>query len=144
MSGIAGIKNLDSTVKEIKQRIEEYPANINKKLIELEDRSRINNICIDRIVESPKERWEECEMKVQELFKMKMEIEEIEWGLNIEIDHCHCINPKKKDPTCPQTIICRLTKFKEKQKILINANVLKDTVIFIYEDYCKDTMSIRK
>ena len=144
MSGIAGIKNLDSTVKEIKQRIEEYPADINKKLIELEDRSRINNICIDRIVESPKERWEECEMKVQELFKMKMEIEEIEWGLNIEIDHCHCINPKKKDPTCPQTIICRLTKFKEKQKILINANVLKDTVIFIYEDYCKDTMSIRK
>ena len=144
MSGIAGIKNLDSTVKEIKQRIEEYPADINKKLIELEDRSRINNICIDRIVESPKERWEECEMKVQELFKMKMEIEEIDWGLNIEIDHCHCINPKKKDPTCPQTIICRLTKFKEKQKILINANVLKDTVIFIYEDYCKDTMSIRK
>ena len=66
MSGIAGIKNLDSTVKEIKQRIEEYPADINKKLIELEDRSRINNICIDRIVESPKERWEECEMKVQE------------------------------------------------------------------------------
>ena len=144
MSGIAGIQNLDSTVKEIKQRIEEYPADINKKLIELEDRSRINNICIDRIVESPKERWEECEMKVQELFKMKMEIEEIDWGLNIEIDHCHCINPKKKDPTCPQTIICRLTKFKEKQKILINANVLKDTVIFIYEDYCKDTMSIRK
>ena len=48
------------------------------------------------------------------------------------------------DPTRPRTIICRLTKFKEKQKILINAKVLKDTGIFIYEDYCKDTMSVRK
>ena len=132
------IKNLDSTVKEIEQKNEVYP-NVNKKLIELEDRSRKNNIRIDGIVETPNETWEECEMKVQEMFKMKMEIEE-----NIEIDRCHCIIPKKKDPTCPQTIICRLTKFKEKRKILINVKVLKDTGIFVFEDYCKDTKSLRK
>ena len=53
---------------------------------------------------------------------MKMRIEE-----NIEIDRCHCIILKKKDSTSPLTIICRLTKFEEKQKILINAKVLKDT-----------------
>ena len=63
---------------------------------------------------------------------------------NIEIDRCHPIIPKKKDPTCPRTVICRLTKFKGKQKILINAKVLKDTGIFVYEDYCKDTMNVRK
>ena len=90
-------------------------------------------------METPNKTWEECEIKVQEKFKMKMGIEE-----NIEIDRCHRITPKKKDPTRPRTIICRLTKFKEKQKILINAKVLKDTGIFIYEDYCKDTMSVRK
>ena len=87
-------------------------------------------------------------MKVQEMFRMKMRTEE-----NIEIDRGHriilekkdhCIIPKKKDPTHPKNIICRLTKFKEKQKILINAKVLKDTSIFIYENYCKDTMSVRK
>ena len=33
--------------------------------------------------------------------------------------------------------------FLKKQKIVINAKVLKDTDIFIYEDYCKDTMSVR-
>ena len=38
------IKDLDSAVKEIEKNIEEYP-NINKKLIQLEDRSRRNNIC---------------------------------------------------------------------------------------------------
>ena len=73
------------------------------------------------------------------MFKMKMGIEQ-----NIEIDRCHQIIPKKKDPTSPRTIICRLTKLKKKQKILINAKVLKDTDIFTYEDYCKDTMRVRK
>ena len=98
---------LDDKLKTIKTDIknldrEEYPS-INKKLVELEDRSRRNNIRIDGIVEMPNETWEECEIKVQEMFKMKMGIEE-----NIEIDRCHCITPKKKYPTFPQTIICRL------------------------------------
>ena len=78
-------------------------------------------------------------MKAQEMFRMKMGIEE-----NIKIDRCHRAIPKKKDPTRPGTIIFRLTELKEKQKILINAKVLRDTGIFIYEDYCKDTMSVRK
>ena len=73
------------------------------------------------------------------MFKMKIGIEE-----NIEMDRCDRIIRKKKDPTRPRTIICRLTTFKEKQKILTNAKVLKDTGIFIYKDYCKDTMSVRK
>ena len=47
------------------------------------------------------------------MFKMKMGIEQ-----NIEIDRCHQIIPKKKDPTSPRTIICRLTKFKKKTKDL--------------------------
>ena len=56
----------------------------------------------------PNETWEECEIKVQEMFKMKMGMEE-----NIEIDRCHHINLKKKDPARPRTIICRLTNLKK-------------------------------
>ena len=48
------IKNLDSAVKEIEKKIEEFPK-INKKLIELEGRSRRNNIHIDGIVKMPNE-----------------------------------------------------------------------------------------
>ena len=69
--------------------------------------SRRNNIYIDGIVETPHEILEECEIKVEEMFKMKMVIEE-----NVETDHCHPVIPKKKDPTLLRTIICRLTKFK--------------------------------
>ena len=111
-------KDLDNAVQETAQKIEEYPTT-NKMLIELEDSSRRNNIRIGGIVETP------YEIKVQEMFKMKMGIKE-----NIEIDRCHRVTPKKKDPTRQRTIICRLTKFKEKQKIFIN-EVLRRRYIYI-------------
>ena len=44
----------------------------------------------------PNETWGKCETKVQEMFKIKMGTEE-----NIEIDLCHRIILKKKNPTCP-------------------------------------------
>ena len=47
-------KNLNSAVKEIEQKLQEYP-NINKKLIELDGRSRRNNTRTDGIVETPNE-----------------------------------------------------------------------------------------
>ena len=53
-----------------------------------------------KIVEMSNATWEECEMKVQEMFKTKMGIEE-----NIEIDRCHCVIPKKKDPFRPRTCL---------------------------------------
>ena len=62
---------------------------------------------------------------------------------HIEIDRCHRLS-KKGNQNRPCTIICRITKFKEKQKILKNAKLLKNTGIFIYEDFCKDTMELRK
>ena len=37
-----------------------------------------------------------------------------------------------------------LTKIKEKQQTLINAKVLKDTSIFMCENYYKDTLSVQK
>ena len=46
------IKNLNSAVKEIEQKLQEYP-NINKKLID--GRSRRNNTRTDGIVETPNE-----------------------------------------------------------------------------------------
>ena len=44
----------------------------------------------------------------------------------------------------PQTIICRLLRFKDKQRIIQSLKKLKNTGIFIYEDFCKDTMDLRK
>ena len=46
------------------------------KLIELEDRSRPNNIRIDGIEEKQYEAWDRCEEKVQQVIKDRLGIED--------------------------------------------------------------------
>ena len=50
----------------------------------------------------------------------------------------------KRRGSRPRTIICRFVRFKDKQKILQNAKKLNNTVMYIYEDFSKDTMELRK
>ena len=42
------------------------------KIVELEDRSRRNNLPIDGITEKENETWDECEQEVQSLIKDKL------------------------------------------------------------------------
>ena len=93
---------------------------------------------IGSIGETPNKIWEYCEITIQELLKNKLKINE-----HIEIDRCHQLS-KKKNQNRPYTIICHITKLKEKQKLLKNAKRLKNTGIFIYEDFCKDKTELRK
>ena len=72
---------------------------------------------IDDIEETQKEIWEDCEIKTQELIKNKLKINE-----RIDIDRCDRLS-KKKNQNHLCTILCRITKFKEKQKILKNAKL---------------------
>ena len=61
---------------------------------------------------------------------------------------CHRIGLRKtkagQDRDGPRTVVCRLNRFKDKQHILNNAKKLKNTGIFIYKDFSKDTMELRK
>ena len=89
------------------------------KLIELEDRSRHNNIRIDGIEEEQYEIWDRCEEKVQKVIKEKLGIED-----EVEIDRCHRMKNNGKDRSNnernsrPRTIIFRLLRFKDKQRII--------------------------
>ena len=113
------------------------PDYVMEKLIELEDRSRSNNLRIDGIPEVSHETWEMCEDEVKELIRSKLEIND-----EIEIDRCHRMG--KRQDKKPRKIVCRFLRFKDKQKILANTKKLKRTGIFIYEDYCQDKMDLRK
>ena len=130
-------------VKDIKEDISQVQTNLRhieddmldpnyvmETLIELEDRSRRNNLRIDGISEVSHETWEMCEDSVKDLIKTKLEIND-----EIEIDRCHRMGK-------PKSIVCRFLRFKDKQKILSNAKKLKNTGIFIYEDYCKKTVDL--
>ena len=60
----------------------------------------------------------------------------------IDIDQCHRIGKCKDNRS--RTIIFKLNKFKGKQNILSNAKKLKNTGIYIYEDFGHDTIVLRK
>ena len=68
---------------------------------------------------------------------------------DIEIDRCNIIGPCKtradQNQDQPCTVVCRLDRFKDKQCILYNAKKkLKKMGIFIYEDFLKDIMELRR
>ena len=135
------LKELDKNINEVQQDLLD-PKYVFSKLIELENRSRGNSLCVDGIDEKPNETWGECEARAQELIEVNLSITDA-----IEFERCHRISAQtnsSKNQNHPRTIICKVTKYKDKLKILKYAKCLKDTGIFIYEDFCKDTMDLPK
>ena len=102
-----------------------------------EDRSWRNNLRKKGIDERPNETCEDCEATVQDMLKKKLTITD-----DAEFKRCHRM-PKKSNQNHPWTIICKATKFKNKQKILKNAKHLEDIDTYIYEDFCQDTMNYK-
>ena len=118
---ISIVKNDISKTKSDMQVLEDDPLDpneVSKKLIELEDRSRRNNIRFDGLTEDPNEIWDDRERKVQDVLLNKLNIEG-----NIEINRCHRFG--KRRGSRPRTIVCRFLGFKDKQKILQNAKKTK-------------------
>ena len=46
---------------------------IHRKIVDLEDRSRRNNLRVLGIKEDPQESWEECDNKIYDLLEEKLE-----------------------------------------------------------------------
>ena len=76
------LKDLDKNINEIQQDLLD-PKYVSSKLIEFQDRSRRNNLRIDRMDEKPSKTWDECEVRVQELIEVNLGITD-----NIEFEIC--------------------------------------------------------
>ena len=61
---------------------------------------------------------------------------------NVEIERAHRAGRKTRNKG--RTIVCKLLQFKDKQRILRKAKLLKGTNIFINEGYCQDSVEYRK
>ena len=107
-----------------------------ERLRDLEDRSRRDNLRIDGIAEVENETWEQTEEILQNLFKEKLQLE------NISVERAHRVGNKEKNNK--RTIVLKLASFKDKLKIISEARKLKGTNISINEDYSKETLEIRK
>ena len=110
-----------------------------RKIVDLEDRSRRNNLRIDGISEKENETWDECGQEVQSLIKDKLGIAE-----NIVIERARRIKKtgNSDNPRKPRTIVCRFLNYKDKTNILKNAKKLKGKNIFINEDFSHETMEL--
>ena len=96
------IKKLEEKHESIKKTVDEIDNSqvdsdfVYDKLIDLEDRSRINNLRI-------------CEEKVDEVFREKLGLD------NIHIERAHRVKRGENDKsTKPKTIVCNLLSFKGK------------------------------
>ena len=122
----AAVKDLNKNVNDLKN-----------KIIELENRSRRNNLRLDGIPENVNETWNDCELKIKRLLKETLDINE-----DIEIERAH--RTGKQHAEKPRTIVFKLLRYKDKDLILKNGNRLKGSGIFVYEDFAKETVEKRK
>ena len=111
---------------------------IENKLVDLEDRSRRNNLRINGIKEGKNETWEECEKRVNCFLEEKLDMDTSE----IWIERAHRVGEKKRGQE--RQIVVQFNSYKNKLDILRNCKKLKGTNFSIFEDFSKETASIRK
>ncbi|XP_065678108.1 uncharacterized protein LOC136093117 [Hydra vulgaris] len=125
-------------INKITKRYEKEINDLNKKTLDLENRSRRNNLRLDGIFEKPNENWNECENAVKEMFKKQLKISN-----EIIIERAHRIGQPKEDKK-PRTIVLKLLNFQDKTKILNATKNLRGTGIYVNEDFAKETMESRR
>ena len=134
-------KNLFSLKKDIDIIQTTKPSwgiNIENKLVDLEDRSRRNNLRINRKKERKNETWEECEERMNCFLEEKLDIDTSE----IWIERAHRVGKKKNGQE--RQIVVQFNSYKNKLDILRNFKKLKGTNFSVFEDFSKETASIRK
>ena len=133
----------------IKQEISNTKSYLNQekdKAEYLENQSRRNNIRVDGIPEVHGETWETTEPLVKEVLKDKLRMSD-----EIFIERAHRVEGKvssqdsnSSTSTRPQTIVCRLNHWNQKESILRNARKLKPRGIFFNEDLAFETLQKRR
>jgi regulator of replication initiation timing len=114
-----------------------------KKLYDIEDRSRRNNLRMVGLTEDNGEDWDRTEAKVKEFIKTKLGIEKC------EIERAHRTGSKKyKDgkPNDQRPIVVKFLNYKDKNKVLneYRERKLWNEKFYINEDFSDYTNGKRK
>jgi len=124
-------------LKELHERIDftiEENSKLNNNLRQQEGRNRRNNLRIDGLKENEGETTKDVEEKVRNLFKDSLGIHH-----EIEIERAH--KTGRRTGSKQRTIVM---KYKDKLTVLKEARKLKNTDIWINENFSKATAGIRK
>ena len=112
------LEDIDNRVEEIKlyKISEDFVTKAKKKLADLEDCSRRNNLHFDGFQEEINETWEESESIITDFVKEKLGIEQ-----NILIEGVHCTGKRQRNDGTRNrkiTIVVKFLNFKAKSRIL--------------------------
>ena len=132
---------LEGDGKIMKETIQEQKAMIKglqDKLDAQEDYSRKRNIRVDGVTDNSTENSEQTQSKVDKIIKEKLGLS------NVKIDIAHRIPNKNSNSISPRTIIAKLNNELDREAVMKTTRKLKQTGIFINEDYCENTLNIRR
>lgn len=122
------LAQLDSNSGKIKQ--------LQDKVNYQEDYSRRNNIRINGMEEQGSgETWEQTAAAVSSLLEQKMELP------GIELERAHRVGIRRDGK--PRPIIARFSRYCEREAVMRNAKKLKGTNIYVNEDLCPESQSIK-
>ena len=130
------VKKLEERCENMETELQEFynnqidPEYVYNKLVDIEDRSRRCNLRIDGVTKREGEIWEQCEDEIQNVFKEKLGLE------NIDLEKAHR-SKGKTSSNKPRTIVCKLLSDKQKKE-------LKGNNTFINKDFCFEIMQRRK
>ena len=140
------LKDIDSRVEEIKldEITEDFVTKTKKKLADLEDHSRRNNLRLAGFQEETNETWEKSESIITDFVKEKLEIEE-----DILIERAHRtgkIQGNDGTRNRKRTTFVKFLNFEDKLRILhtYREKKLWKEKVFVNEDFSEETASIRK
>ena len=142
------LKNIEDRIAQLEQDLQQFngkPTNhiqpdineIFEKMRDIEDRARRNNLRFEGIRDDLKEDWAESEKKIKIVIQNNLGLD----ADNIIIERAHRIGKKndKKD----RIIVARFLNYKDREVILKSRFKLKETGIYINEDYSDETIKIR-
>ena len=140
------LKDIDSRVEEIKldEITEDFVTKTKKKLADLEDHSRRNNLRFAGLQEETNEAWEKSESIITDFVKEKLEIEE-----DILIERAHRtgkIQGNDGTRNRKRTTVVKFLNFEDKLRILhtYREKKLWKEKIFVNEDFLEETARICK
>ncbi|XP_077492653.1 uncharacterized protein LOC144103827 [Amblyomma americanum] len=126
-----------SKLETFAERCEIEMTTVSRKLDELENRSRRNNLIVRGVKEEESESEEDLLQKVNNDIFDKILKQRVD-----TIERIHRLG--KREPGRDRPIIIKLTDFRDKMKIMSNCFNLKGTQFSVNEDFSKRVVEIRK
>ena len=132
----------------LRKGTEEMTSKINTiadKTVDLEDRSRRDNIVVFGIPEESEEGPQRSEELLVDLFKARGLINPRHDNEHDPVFHrVHRLGPRKSDAQKPRPIIAKCVYYKDREQFIKNSFKLKGTSVNISEDFSKQTLDVRR